>query len=91
LESIDLPEGVAIEDVHLPRESGWTVRHDGALLEGVTVLETDALVVPGHDGSSTLYQELKDQTPRKIQIRLIPYYAWNNRGEPSMSIWMPLY
>jgi DUF1680 family protein len=25
-----------------------------------------------------------------VKIQLIPYYAWNNRGEPQMAVWLPL-
>ena len=25
-----------------------------------------------------------------IPIRLIPYYAWSNRGPSEMTVWMPL-
>jgi DUF1680 family protein len=27
---------------------------------------------------------------RAVAITLIPYFAWNNRGEPRMSVWLPL-
>ncbi len=91
LESIDLTEEVAIEDVHLPRRAEWTIRHDPDLLHGVTVLETEAHVVPGAKPDGGLYQELPTGEPRQVSIRLIPYFAWNNRGEPKMSVWLPLY
>jgi DUF1680 family protein len=29
-------------------------------------------------------RELRDTT-----VRLVPYYAWNNRGEKSMIVWFP--
>jgi DUF1680 family protein len=25
-----------------------------------------------------------------VDIRLIPYYAWGNRGKGEMTVWMPL-
>ena len=91
LESTDLPDGVAIEEVHLPRAAEWTVRHKPDLLRGVTVLETEALVVPGPDPSAGLYQDLPSEPPHRMPIQRIPYYAWNNRGEPKMTVWIPLY
>ncbi len=91
LESVDLPDDVAIENVHLPRDARWTVRHQPDLLRGVTVLETEACVVPGIDPAGDLYQELPSGPPRRVPIRLIPYYAWNNRGEPKMTVWLPVY
>lgn len=91
LESVDLPDDVAIEHVHLPRRPKWTVRHEPDLLRGVTVLETEAYAVPGIAPDGGLYQELPTGEPRRVPIRLIPYYAWNNRGEPKMTVWLPLY
>lgn len=25
----------------------------------------------------------------KVKVRLIPYYAWGNRGKSEMTVWMP--
>jgi hypothetical protein len=25
-----------------------------------------------------------------VKIRLIPYFAWGNRGKADMTVWMPL-
>ena len=27
---------------------------------------------------------------KTVDIRLIPYYAWGNRGKGEMTVWMPL-
>ena len=37
-----------------------------------------------------LYQELKSENVKAVSVRLIPYYAWDNRGRGEMMIWMPL-
>ncbi len=37
-----------------------------------------------------LYQTLKDTSVRKVEVRLIPYFAWDNRGFGEMRIWLPL-
>jgi len=46
------------------------------LLRGISVAS-----VPG--------REVTDDGTRAATIKMIPYYAWNNRGEDSMIIWMP--
>jgi DUF1680 family protein len=86
LESLDLPKGVAMEDVRIPRDAVWSVRYDADLLDGVNVLETEAVALP-MPRSDDLYQPLGSPEPYPFPIRLIPYYAWNNRGEPKMSVW----
>lgn len=96
LESIDLPDDVRLDDVHLPRDAQWTVEHESNLLGGVTVLKTTVAVVErssvaGEGYRTSPYSELTSAEPRQVNIRLIPYYAWNNRGEPEMSVWLPLW
>jgi DUF1680 family protein len=90
LESTDVPSGVRFEDIRLPRDARWKTRREPEVLNGAAVLETVAVARPGHPGSGPLYQELKRAEPRTVPIRLIPYYAWNNRGEPKMTVWLPL-
>jgi DUF1680 family protein len=43
-----------------------------------------------NDVRDKLYQTLKDTTIQKTQVRLIPYFAWDNRGFGEMRIWLPL-
>jgi hypothetical protein len=90
LESVDLPEGAAIDDVRLPRGPCWTTRHEPELLGGVTVLQTEACVVPSPQTGDGLYHKVPTGQARTVPIRLIPYYAWCNRGRAEMTVWIPL-
>ncbi len=92
-ESTDLPEGIELEQVRLPAESDWTMRHDPELLEGVTFLETTAVAVDSLplEEEVRLYREYRPGKKRTFQLRMIPYYAWNNRVEPEMTVWLPLH
>ncbi len=38
-----------------------------------------------------LYQPLKVGGLQKVPLRLIPYFAWDNRGFGEMRIWMPIH
>lgn len=38
-----------------------------------------------------LYQTMKCEGVRKVSVRMIPYYAWDNRGKGEMIVWLPLY
>ena len=90
LESPDLPEGVKVSEIHIPRNIKLEARHDAEILGGVTVLEGEARRVPGGDWSGTLYRELPRSRPTKQPIRLIPYFAWANRGVSEMTVFMPV-
>lgn len=37
-----------------------------------------------------LYQQLEPENVKTVHVRMIPYYAWDNRGRGEMMIWMPL-
>lgn len=90
LQSTDLPDGVAIDDVRLLQASRWTIRHEPDLLAGLTVLETEARAVPSTGSHGALYRRLSAGELRTLPVRLIPYYAWCNRGRSEMTVWIPL-
>jgi DUF1680 family protein len=90
LESTDLPQGVGMPTVALPRDAMLSPRFDRDLLDGVTVLEAKAEATAGVAWGNELYREFKPAAPRMLDIRLIPYYAWGNRGKSEMTVWMPL-
>jgi DUF1680 family protein len=49
-------------------------------------LDGTAKLLPVNNGK--LYHELSKEAPADIPIRLIPYYAWANRGESDMTVWI---
>jgi DUF1680 family protein len=88
LESADLPAGTRVLDVQLPRDAVLSARFDGELLGGVTVLEGQARVVSRSASSKQLYRDHAPAAARAIDLRLIPYFAWDNRGEGEMTVWL---
>jgi DUF1680 family protein len=90
LESNDIPEDVAIEDVQIPSDAKWKSEFRPELLGGVTVLKTKAEMVRAKGARIGAYRELGKAKPKKINIEMIPYFAWNNREEPKMSVWLPV-
>ena len=90
LESPDLPDGVDVSNVVVPRDITLTPRHDPTLLGGVTVLEGDVLIDQSEDWAGQLYRDMRNVPRKRVRATLIPYYAWNNRGESKMSIWLPV-
>ena len=57
------------------------------IIEG---MEGKAEAFRSNDWSGKLYEELKPQEPQQIDIKLVPYYAWDNRGGCDMTVWMPV-
>jgi len=64
-------------------------KHEANLLHGVTVLETQARVVSQPEDATALYRRVPAIQADTILLRLIPYYAWCNRGVSEMSVWLP--
>ncbi len=90
LESVDLPDGVKITNVAIPSVIKFRSHFDKELLGGVTVLQGKAHVLAGVDWGNALYRQISHLKPKSVDVRLIPYYAWGNRGKSEMTVWMPL-
>jgi hypothetical protein len=90
LESTDLPENINISDVSIPSDIVLHSRYDRELLGGIVALKGKARIHPAGNWDNTLYRPLDRGKNREIDLRLIPYYAWDNRGDSEMTVWMPL-
>ncbi len=96
LESVDLPDDVDVMDVRLTRKIRLQPHFDRQLLNGLVMLEGQAVAAVDPDwsdepyDSSLLYKEYVPAESRLVRLRLIPYYAWANRGAGQMTVWMPL-
>jgi DUF1680 family protein len=90
LESCDLPEGVSVSDVLLPSDITWAERRGDGVLAGMVLLEGKALRLEASGNSpDQLYRELpRGHRLRPQQVRLVPYFAWDNRGRGEMSVWL---
>jgi DUF1680 family protein len=89
LESTDLPEDVSVMEVFVSPSIELTARYDTRLLGGVAVLEGTAEARDAGDWGARLYREVQPVTAKPVRIRLVPYYAWGNRGKSEMTVWMP--
>jgi DUF1680 family protein len=90
LESCDLRRGVGIYDVMLPEDVELEPRPGGGALAGLTVLEGVARALPKSDWKGVLYRERGRTTLRETPVRLIPYFAWDNREPSEMTVWLPV-
>ena len=93
LEGDDLPKGVHMADVALAVR-GTTPIFD---MQHVTIVNTQVLTLTttaidrqlGNWDNDTLYRETSFAMPHKIQVKFVPYYAWGNRSDTDMTIWIP--
>jgi len=71
----DIVQRFFIPDPADPSEIQTEIIRDG-LLNGVVRLTVPAMEIAGDSVNAST-------------VKLIPYYAWNNRGEESMVVWLP--
>src|SRR5262249_15470401 len=90
LESADLPTKVTVLTVAIPPAATFTPRFDRKLLGGVMVLEGKAQHNAEPAWGDELYREYRPAQSKAIDVKLIPYYAWGNRGPSEMTVWLPL-
>jgi hypothetical protein len=89
--AVELPEDELAADVVVSRDLG-----DGDAGEGVECQLLAGRPSQGGDAAgepawgNELYRELPPGAPRAVALKLIPYYAWGNRGRSEMTVWLPL-
>lgn len=90
LESFDLGETIDLNNVYLPSDIKLTLVSASDLPFGVRVLEGEALYRAETPWKNDLYRPLTQSVLKPLPIRMIPYFAWNNRGSTAMSVWLPI-
>lgn len=89
LESMDIEGGKKIDNILIPSDIRFTPKK--ITIEGspIIALEGEARLSNEASWKDTLYREVS-KADQPVNIRLIPYYAWGNRGKAEMTVWMPL-
>jgi DUF1680 family protein len=90
LESLDLPKGETIFDIAISAKNNLKPVQLTIENSPITGLQGDVMVINKSDWTKKLYREVSTETPETIQVKLVPYYAWGNRGHTDMSVWLPL-
>ncbi len=84
LEEVD--NGQLLSSISFNQNTIFNEQYTPELLEGVTMLEFD-----GYKDGAVWGDELYRTKPKdkeKIKLKAVPYYAWNNRGEGEMRVWI---
>ena len=91
LEGQDIEGGYRINDIAIPADIQFAEKKITISNSDMIALEGEALLVNNDSWSNDqLYRDLRPVEKKKVKIRLIPYYAWDNRGIDDMSLWLPL-
>jgi DUF1680 family protein len=90
LESADLPEGVKVENIVIPADAKLKPRYESNMLDGVATITTEAIAEANPTWTGGLYRPKQTEGEKRIPLKLVPYYAWANRGAGEMTVWLPL-
>lgn len=89
LESMDIEGSRKIDDIIIPTNIKLTPKKIEISGSPITALEGKAVLAEQDSWDGVLYREI-GKTEKPVTIRLIPYYAWGNRGKADMTVWMPV-
>jgi hypothetical protein len=88
VESPDLPENTDILDVYLPENSKLTAQYRPDFLGGLTTISGDVLL--RSDKKEGMYRTMTKPKWKTVRTTFVPYFAWCNRGQSEMTVWMPI-
>ena len=89
LEGLDIDGGKKIDNVLIPKDIKLTPKKITIAGSSMVALEGTAELMDENSWKGTLYRPLTEKK-ETVHIRLIPYYAWGNRGKSEMTVWMPV-
>ena len=90
LESVDIPQKIKIFDISLPANIQLSPVSDTLENSQVMFLEGEAKASVHQSWKNQLYREVSQDKPDPVHIRLVPYYAWGNRGHSEMTVWIQI-
>ncbi|TXG34680.1 glycoside hydrolase family 127 protein [Seonamhaeicola maritimus] len=88
IESPDLPEDTNILDVYISQDSKLKTNHKPDFLGGVTMIDADVMLRTQKEEG--MYRKLEEPSWKKVKSSFVPYYAWSNRGEAEMTVFVPI-
>ena len=88
IETPDLPESTDILDVYLPAKTRLDAQYRPEFLGGLTAINGNVLL--RQDKKEGMYRTMEKPDWKKAKAQFVPYFAWSNRGQSEMTVWMPI-
>ncbi|MBF9141047.1 glycoside hydrolase family 127 protein [Hymenobacter sp. BT439] len=90
LEASDLPAGKPLSGLIVNANTVFTPRHTTIAGSDVVWLEGQSEFADNSAWKGQLYHPISKEKPATVPFKLIPYYAWGNRGLHDMEVWLPV-
>lgn len=78
----------SLHQYSIPSSPDIDVDHQDDLLDGLTVLRTDAKVPTLDEWEGSLYLPDEEVGTEATRLTMVPYYSWDNRAPGKMRVWM---
>jgi len=88
IESPDLPNDAAITDVYLKAGAPLTVERRPDFFDGLPVIKGEVLLRRDH--AEGMYRHVNQPEWKPCEARFVPYFAWSNRGDQEMTVFLPV-
>lgn len=88
IESADLKGDYKPFDLAIASDAVFKAVRFNIANTNVVALESELIPVKNGDWENQLYKEVAPASAAKINVRLIPYFTWGNRGHGDMTVWI---
>jgi DUF1680 family protein len=90
LESADLAKGQKLFNIALSAQN--EPKPEMIMIDNSSIMSLTGKADVRNEGNwkNQLYKEVSAPKQNAVDVRLIPYYAWGNRGHVDMETWIPL-
>ncbi|WJS93947.1 glycoside hydrolase family 127 protein [Flavobacterium johnsoniae] len=88
LESDQLPAKVSVNDVALNLKSKFTTNPFTLNNRNLVSIDAEAVINSNNSWNKSLYKPLSSKDATAVSVKLIPYFAWGNKGKGEMTVWM---
>lgn len=88
METPDLPKGARIVDVYMKGSAPLKVEHRRDFLGGLSVIKGQLLLRRDH--ADAMYRPVKKPEWQTYDTQFVPYFAWSNRGDSEMTVFVPV-
>lgn len=84
----DADHQTAVDQILLPEDAVFDTRYVPELLDGVVVIESQALAPDLTAWEGELYRRKSNSPLVKIRLKAVPYCYWDNREPGAMTVWI---
>jgi len=88
LESDQLPANTSVNDVILNLNSNFKTDFTELKNRKFVTIEASSTIAGDNSWKKTLYKPLSSKGATSVPVKLIPYFAWGNKGKGEMTVWM---